>query len=77
MNIHLCLLRKRKNYADYCKIADIDGDAQLTKDEFTDPEINEVPEDMPPEQYRQDRIKDFAVADEDKNGIIDRKELLV
>lgn len=58
-------------------VPDIDGDAQLTKDEFTDPEINEVPEDMTPEQYRQDRLKDFANADEDKNGIIDRKELLV
>lgn len=58
-------------------IADIDGDAQLTKDEFTDPEMNEVPEDMTPEQYRQDRLKDFGSADEDKNGIVDRKELLV
>lgn len=55
---------------------DIDGDAQLTKDEFTDPEINEVPEDMTPEQYRQDRLKDFGNADEDKNDIVDRKELL-
>lgn len=32
---------------------------------------------MTPEKYKQDRLKDFGIADEDKNGILDKKELLV
>lgn len=55
---------------------DIDGDGQLSSEEFSDPEINEVPEDMTPEHYKQERLKDFEIADGDKNGLVDRKELL-
>lgn len=55
---------------------DVDGDGQLTKEEFADPEINEVPDGITPERYKEERLKDFKIADEDKNGSLDRKELL-
>ena len=58
-------------------IADIDGDGQLTSEEFTDPEINDVPDGITHERYKEERLKDFKIADEDKNGSLDRKELLV
>lgn len=39
--------------------------------------MNEVPDDMTVEQYKNDRLKEFKIADEDNNGKIDRRELLV
>lgn len=55
---------------------DIDGDNKLTEDEFSDPEVNEVPDYMTVEQYRNERLKEFRIADEDENGKLERRELL-
>lgn len=58
-------------------ISDIDGDSKLTEEEFSDPDTNQVPEDMTPNEYRQERIQEFKAIDEDENGHLDRRELLV
>lgn len=55
---------------------DADNDNRLSEDEFSDPDMNEVPDDMTVEQYKNDRLKEFKIADEDNNGKIDRRELL-
>lgn len=39
--------------------------------------MNEVPDYMTGEQYRNERLKEFKIADEDKNDKLDRRELLV
>lgn len=56
---------------------DVDEDGKLTEEEFSDPTMNEVPDYMTEEQFRLDRINEFKVADLDKNGKVERKELLV
>ncbi|KAK8743276.1 hypothetical protein OTU49_001345 [Cherax quadricarinatus] len=55
---------------------DIDGDNKLSEDEFSDPDMNEVPDDLTVEQYRNDRQREFKIADEDNSGKLDRRELL-
>lgn len=49
----------------------------MTEEEFSDPDTNQVPEDMTPNEYRQERIQEFKAIDEDENGHLDRRELLV
>ncbi|KAG7153852.1 45 kDa calcium-binding protein-like [Homarus americanus] len=39
-------------------------------------DMNEVPDDMTLEQYKNERLKEFRIADEDSNGKVDRRELL-
>lgn len=56
---------------------DVDEDGKLTEEEFSDPTMNEVPDYMTEEQFRLDRINEFKIADLDKNGKVERKELLV
>ncbi|XP_069944674.1 45 kDa calcium-binding protein isoform X2 [Cherax quadricarinatus] len=56
---------------------DIDGDNKLSEDEFSDPDMNEVPDDLTVEQYRNDRQREFKIADEDNSGKLDRRELLI
>ena len=36
-----------------------------------------MPEDMTPEQFKQERLKDFEITDVNKNGLVDKMELLV
>ncbi|XP_047495307.1 45 kDa calcium-binding protein-like [Penaeus chinensis] len=55
---------------------DVDEDGKLTEEEFSDPTMNEVPDYLTEEQFRLDRINEFRVADLDKNGKVERKELL-
>ncbi|XP_042208651.1 45 kDa calcium-binding protein-like [Homarus americanus] len=55
---------------------DVDEDNKLSEDEFSDPDMNEVPDDMTLEQYKNERLKEFRIADEDSNGKVDRRELL-
>ncbi|KAK3864221.1 hypothetical protein Pcinc_030079 [Petrolisthes cinctipes] len=55
---------------------DIDGDSKLTEEEFSDPDTNQVPEDMTPNEYKQERIQEFKTIDEDESGSLDRRELL-
>ena len=56
---------------------DLNEDGILNEEEFSDPDLNEVPEDLTEEQFRLERLDEFRVADEDKNGKLERHELLV
>lgn len=55
---------------------DLNEDGSLSEEEFSDPDLNDVPEDMTEEEFKLERLDEFRVADEDKNGKIDRRELL-
>ncbi|XP_068237144.1 45 kDa calcium-binding protein-like [Palaemon carinicauda] len=55
---------------------DLDENGVLNEEEFSDPDLNEVPDDLTEELFRLERLDEFRVADEDKNGKLERHELL-
>ncbi|MCL4125958.1 UNVERIFIED_CONTAM: hypothetical protein GTU68_049575 [Idotea baltica] len=56
---------------------DLDEDGALSESEFADPELNDVPQHLTDEQFKEKRIKDFRnIVDKDENGKAERKELL-
>ena len=58
--------------------SDVDGDGTLSENEFADPDLNEVPDGISPEEFRKERLKEFHnVLDEDGNGKVERKEYIV
>ncbi|CAL4117612.1 unnamed protein product [Meganyctiphanes norvegica] len=57
---------------------DMDDDNELTPQEFSDPSMNEVPDDMTLQEFQQERLHEFkTIIDTDNNGKIDRRELLM
>ncbi|KAK7047500.1 45 kDa calcium-binding protein [Halocaridina rubra] len=57
-------------------LLDLNEDGTLNEEEFSDPDLNELPEDMTEEKFKLQRLDEFRVADEDHNGKIERRELL-
>lgn len=57
---------------------DMDDDNELTAQEWSDPSMNEVPDDMTSQEFQEERLHEFkTIIDANNSGKVDRRELLL